>query len=111
LIRGDPRFMRDVAMFGAPGGTVTRCSSPWGRYCATEVAGPEAIMTMIPKLTGRHATEVTRAEAIVTMIPELTGRRAYGMCGAFRFCAAAPPFHRPAPTDGRDPGPLVSAWI
>jgi hypothetical protein len=63
---------------------------PMCRYCAAEVAGPEAIMTTIPEPTESHT---------------------YGMCGAFRFCAVAPPFHRLAPTDERDLGPLVSAWV
>jgi hypothetical protein len=32
-------------MFGAPGGTVTRHSSPLRRYRAAEVVGSKAIMT------------------------------------------------------------------
>jgi hypothetical protein len=28
-----------------------------------------------------------------------------------RFCAATPTFRRPVPTDERDLGPLVSAWV
>jgi hypothetical protein len=56
LIRGDPRFVRTL-----------RCS--WnhhtsqflvGHYCSVEIAGPEVIMTTIPKPMGL---------------------RAYGMCG------------------------------
>jgi hypothetical protein len=57
---------------------------------------------------GRRSAEVARAEMIVTTIPEPMGRRAYGMCGAFYFCVVAPPFHRPAPTDEWDLGPLVN---
>jgi hypothetical protein len=75
---------------------------PMGCYCAAEVTRPEAIIATIPKSTGRHAAEVTGAKAIVTMIPEPLGRRAYEMCGTFHFCAAAPPFRCPMPTDGRD---------
>jgi hypothetical protein len=40
--------MRDVAMFGAPGGTVMRHSSPLRRYRAAEVMGSKAIMTTTP---------------------------------------------------------------
>jgi hypothetical protein len=47
----------------------------------------------------------------MTMIPEPTGRRAYGMRGAFRFNATAPPFRCPVLTDEWDLGPLVSAWV
>jgi hypothetical protein len=47
----------------------------------------------------------------MTTIPEPMGRRAYGMCGAFRFSAATPPFRRPVMTDEQDPSPLVSAWV
>jgi hypothetical protein len=68
-------------------------------------------MTTIPEPMGRHIAEVAGGEVIVTMIPELAGRHAYGMSGAFHFSAAAPPFHRPAPTNERDLGPLVSAWV
>jgi hypothetical protein len=71
-------------------------------YCTTEVTEPEAFMTTIPEPTGRRTAEVAGAEVIVTTIPKPTGRHAYRMCGAFRFSAAAPPFHRSAPTDERD---------
>jgi hypothetical protein len=47
----------------------------------------------------------------MTMIPEPTGRRAYGMRGAFRFSAAALPFHHLVPTGERGLGPLVNAWV
>jgi hypothetical protein len=61
-----------------------------GRYCTAEVAGPEAIMTTIL---------------------EPTGCRAYGMRGVFHFSTVVPPFRRPVPTDERNLGPLVSAWV
>jgi hypothetical protein len=60
---------------------------------------------------GHRAAEVAGPEAVVTMIPEPTGRRAYGMCGTFRFCATVPPLLSPALTDALDMGPLVSAWL
>jgi hypothetical protein len=78
---------------------------PMGYYYAVEVMGPEAIMIMILEPTGCCAAEVAGAEVIVTTISKPTGRRAYGLCGTFRFYTAAPPFHCPAPTDGRDLGP------
>jgi hypothetical protein len=68
-------------------------------------------MTTILELTGRNVVEVSGAEVIVTTILEPTGHHAYGMCGTFRFSATAPPFHRPAPTNERDLGPLVSALV
>jgi hypothetical protein len=82
-----------------------------GHYYTAEVTGLEAIMTMIPKPTERRAAEVAGAEAIVTTIPEPMWCHAYGMCGAFRFCVAAPPFRCPVSIDGQDLGPLVSAWV
>jgi hypothetical protein len=39
-IRGSPRSARDIAMFGAPGGIVTRCSSPWAITAQRESQGP-----------------------------------------------------------------------
>jgi hypothetical protein len=87
LIHGDPRFAWDVAMFGVE---PSRVAVPVDCYCIAEVTGPEAIMTMIPKLTEHRANR---------------------MCGAFRFCTVAPPFCRPTPIDERDIGPLISAWV
>jgi hypothetical protein len=47
----------------------------------------------------------------MTTIPELTEHHTDGMCTSLRFCAAAPPFCRPAPTDERGLGPLISVWV
>jgi hypothetical protein len=64
---------------------------PMGCYCTTEVASPEAIMTMILEPTGHRAAEVVRVKAIVSTIPEPMGRRAYGLREMFRFYAVVPP--------------------
>jgi hypothetical protein len=63
---------------------------PMGYYCAAEVTGPEAIMTMIPELMVHRIAEVAGVEAIVSTIPEPTERRTYGMCGVIHFCIAVP---------------------
>jgi hypothetical protein len=63
---------------------------PLGDYYIAEVAGPEAIMTTIPELTGLHT---------------------YGICWMFHFCTAVPPLLSSALSDAWYLGPLVSAWV
>jgi hypothetical protein len=109
-IRSGPRFTWDVAMFGAPSGTVTRCSSPWAVTVQLK-SRARGNHDHDPKPTGRRATEVVGVEAIVSAIPEPTERYTYGMCGAICFCAAVflgLLLLSPVLTDARDLDPLVS---
>jgi hypothetical protein len=59
--------------------------------------------------SGCHAVEVAGVQAIVTMIFEPTGLRTYGKCRMFYFCAAVPLLLSLVLTDVRDLGPHVSA--
>jgi hypothetical protein len=89
-MRGGPRSAWDVAMFGVPGGIVTRCSSPWGVTTQWKLRA-RGNHDHDFKPMGRRAAEVMGVEAIVTTIPEPTKRHTYGMCGTFHFCVVVSP--------------------
>jgi hypothetical protein len=100
-------------MLGAPGGTVTRRSSPWLLLCSKS-HGAQGHHDHDPELMGRRTTGVMGVAEIVSLILEPTERRTNGMCGVIRFCVII--FFgllllSPALTDARDLSPLVSVWV
>jgi hypothetical protein len=87
LIRGNPRFAWDVAMFGVE---PSRAAVPRGSLLLSGSLGARGNHDHDPRTGGT---------------PRIRDAR------GFRFSAAAPSFRRPVPTDERDLGPLVSAWV
>jgi hypothetical protein len=73
-------------MLGAPGGTVTRCSSLWGVIAQRKSRGLRHNHDHDFRTNGMARNGSCRVEVIVTTIPEPTGGHAYEMCG--RFCTA-----------------------
>jgi hypothetical protein len=93
-------------------GTFRFCAAvPLGLLLHSRSRGTQGNHDHNSELSERHATEVAGVEAVMTIIPEPMGRRTYGMCGMFHFYAAIPPLLSPTLTDAWDLGPLVSARV
>jgi hypothetical protein len=108
-----PRFpnRRDVCAYGMCETFCFYAVIPLGLLLHSESHGAQGNHDHYSEPSRCRAVEVTGVEAVVTSIPKPTGRRTYGVCGTFHFCTVIPPLLTPALTDARDLGPLVSVWL